>query len=48
MVNAKETRDRLAKRIIELARAGQRNQRLLRDNALFYLAQDNLKAAPRK
>jgi hypothetical protein len=46
--HSKETRDRLAKCIIELARAGERNQRLLRDNALLYLAQDNLKAATRK
>jgi hypothetical protein len=46
--HATETRDGLAKRIIELARTGERNQRVLRDAALLYLAQENLRNAPRK
>ena len=46
--HATETRDRLAKRIIELARTGERNQRVLRDAALLYLAQENLRNAPHK
>src|SRR5205807_7083111 len=44
--HATETRDRLAKRIIELAREGERNQRVLRDAALLYLAQEDLRNAP--
>jgi hypothetical protein len=43
---AQETRDRLAKCIIELARTGERNRRLLRDNALLRLTQENLRSAP--
>ena len=46
--HATETRDRLAKRIIELARGGERNQRVLRDAALLYLAQEDLRNAPPK
>jgi hypothetical protein len=46
--HAKQTRDRLAKRIIELARAGEGNQRVLLDAALLYLAQENLRNALRK
>jgi hypothetical protein len=46
--HAQETRDWLAKCIIELARTGERNQRLLRDNALLLLAQENLRNAPPK
>ena len=46
--HATEIRDGLAKRIIELARTGERNQRVLRDAALLYLAQENLRNAPRK
>ena len=46
--HATETRDGLAKSIIELARTGERNQRVLRDAALLYLAQENLGNAPHK
>jgi hypothetical protein len=46
--HATETRDRLAKRIIELARGGERNQRVLRDAALLYLTQEGLRNAQPK
>ena len=36
---AEAVRERLAQRIIELARLGERDRRLLRDNALLYLTQ---------
>ena len=39
---AEAVRERLAQRIIELARLGERDRRLLRDNALLYLTQHGL------
>jgi hypothetical protein len=45
--DTKTTREILAKRIIEMAKLGERDQRRLREGALFYLAQSNLRNVPR-
>jgi hypothetical protein len=44
--HAEAVREILAKRIIELARNGERDQRRLNEDALFHLAQQNLKTRP--
>jgi hypothetical protein len=44
--HAEATRETLAKRIIELARNGERDQRRLSEDAMFYLTQQNLKTRP--
>ena len=42
------TRERLAKRIIELARHGERDPRRLRDSAMLFITQSSLKSLPRR
>jgi hypothetical protein len=42
------TRERLAKRIIELARHGERDPRRLRDSAVLFITQSSLKSLPRR
>jgi hypothetical protein len=41
------TRERLALRIIEIAQLGERDPNRLRDDALLYLARENLKSTDR-
>ncbi len=45
--HAKTTWEILAKHIIEMAKLGERDQRRLREDALVYLAQSNLRNVPR-
>jgi hypothetical protein len=40
--HAQATREKLARRIIEMAKLGERDPTRLRDDALYYLAQSNL------
>jgi hypothetical protein len=44
--HAEAARETLAKRIIELARNGERDQRRLSEDAVLHLAQQNLKTRP--
>jgi hypothetical protein len=45
--HAKSAREILAKHIIEMAKLGERDQSRLREGALVYMAQSNLRNVPR-